>query len=130
MPSIYDAPWRVLHEGHLAWYQRAALVGDFAPGRPPRPEYVIYSDDRCADPGGEPPVCEGCGQVPKTDDLLLVERLTGACDFLEPFRRGRFPWPPGTDPKTCAWCNVAGLKLRPGYVRLCDGCAETLASGG
>lgn len=121
-------PWLVLHRGHPAWLQRAAVPGDFRPDLPPRWEYVADFEGRAADAGAGSPRCGGCGEVPANEDLVLVERQTGLAGFLEPFRRGLRPWPPPTSETTCAWCNVPGPTL-PGFVRLCLGCSVALSRG-
>ena len=124
-PTIFSCPWGVLHLGHVAWYQRAALVGDFRPGLQPRPEYVVYSDERVPDLR-EPPRCMGCGRVPRTEDLVLVERATRRADFLDIYRRGRRLWPAPTNPATCAWCNAPGRLAIDGDVKLCPACESVL----
>ena len=126
-PTVFDAPWEIRHGNHLAWYERSAIVGDFRQGLPPRPEYVVHSDERVPDLGA-PPVCEGCGQVPMVEDLLLVERVTGRADFLRPYRTGRRRWPEPTNPETCAWCNTTGIPLvRDSYIKLCVFCEASLS---
>lgn len=112
------APWHVFHGPHLAWRQRAVMVGDFAPGRLPSAWYVVDAEGRSADPVSVP-TCETCGAVPKVESLTVVEVATGERSFLARVRdMGR--WPRPTDPATCWWCNCPGLEMANGL--LCVGC--------
>jgi len=117
--------WTIEHHGHFAWFQRSLMIGDFAPRRVPIGNYIVRPDGRCDDPA-QVPVCETCGEVPKTDDLIAIETATGDSNFLEPYRRGFKKWPRPTDPNTCWLCNSqrAGATGSP---PLCEQCAAHLA---
>jgi hypothetical protein len=125
-----ECPWRIEHLGHLAWFQRVLMAGDFAPDLAPISNYVVIAG-RAADPG-EAPRCGTCGVVPRTRDLEAVEIATGARNFLARFRLrpgtpGWRPWPRPTNPATCWWCNFPEpLVVDQGPVKLCAGCLEHL----
>ena len=68
-PSEALWPWLILHREHVAWYQRALLLGDFRPGCRPRAEYVRLPDGTLPDPA-EIPRCATCGEEPRVEDLL------------------------------------------------------------
>ena len=122
--------WLVRHWDHNAWYQRALVSGDFRPGLAPISEYVTYLDGTTPDPEAAP-VCCGCGQVPRVEDLTPVERTSGRADFLQAFRQGLIPWREATNRQTCQHCNSPTAPLTvTGYVRLCGQCEEHLAAGG
>jgi hypothetical protein len=105
-------PFVIMHNGHEAWYQRALLMGDFAPGLKPLPNYVITLTGEPVDPYSTPK-CGTCKGSPATDDLLPVERATGRSNFLEAFRSGQIPWEKAgrTKAETCFYCN-GGIGLR------------------
>jgi hypothetical protein len=94
--------WAVEHNGHPAFYLRALLAGDFAPGRKPSQRHVCGLD-------GEFPVesvvCGTCGKIPKSEDLEVFERRTGKSGFLNGFRRGKARWPNGTESWSCWLCS-------------------------
>jgi hypothetical protein len=104
IPEPNDWCWAIEHEGHLAWYQRALMRGDFAPGSKPLPNYVLQLDGTLPDPE-KPPKCGTCGKVPSVQELVPVDRHTGTRSVLTPFRLGLAEWPPPTDPETCYVCN-------------------------
>lgn len=120
-----NEPWEVQHNGHFAWYQRALLIGDFAPGLTPRADFIVWSDGRSANPDGAPQ-CETCAMIPDVDKLIAVEIATGDSHFLAPFRAGLQKWPKPTDVSNCWWCNTtgAGATTSP---PLCEQCQEYLA---
>lgn len=118
--------WTVEHNGHFAWFQRAFMVGDFSPGREAAPFYAVGSDDRDFDPQ-LPPKCGTCGEVPKTDELIVVETKSGDAHFLAPFRKGLQKWPRPTDHSTCWYCNTAGNGAAESTPPLCRQCADHLA---
>ncbi len=120
-----ENPWEVEHNGHFAWFQRSLLIGDYAPGRVPSSRFVVYDDGRAASPL-EAPKCETCGDVPETNELIVIETTTGDAHFLAPFRSGLRKWPKPTDTKTCWWCNTAGAGA-PTSPPLCEQCQAYLA---
>jgi len=124
---LTECPWEVEHNGHHAWFQRALLIGDFAPGLVPVPWFVVYADGRAASPL-DPPKCATCAAVPATNELIVIEIATGDSHFLAPTRSGLKKWPKPTDPKTCWWCNSprVGAASSPA---ICEGCAAHLATG-
>lgn len=130
-PTIRECHWLITHLGHPAWFQRAALIGDFAPGRVPIVNYASTLEGAEMGPELERPVCGTCSAVPMTDELDIVERTTRRSDFLAHYRKqGR--WPPPSDPDSCWYCNSPGQMFhfsRLAYasqdsekVRLCDAC--------
>jgi hypothetical protein len=140
-PSVGSCPWAILHRApdgsmHLAWYQRAMIVGDFNPAKKPLPNYVTYPDGTSPGPD-DTPVCTACQVAPANADLDPVDRATGQYGFLEMYRDQRRPdWRPWrmapvTDPNTCYVCN---FKMKPGdydgRIKLCSTCADNLARGG
>jgi len=104
-PSVGEWPWLIEHDGHIAWYQRALMRGDFSPGNRPLPNYVLQLDGKLADPD-KVPKCGMCKKIPMTDELIPVDRSNGARSVLTPFRIGLAEWPPATDPETCYVCNT------------------------
>ena len=104
-PAIGDWQWMIEHLGHVAWYQRALMRGDFSPGHRPLPNYVLQLDGRLADPD-KTPKCGTCKKMPTVDELVPVDRSNGARAVLTPFRIGLEEWPPATDPETCYVCNT------------------------
>ena len=123
--------WAVEHQGHPAFYLRALLPGDFAPGRSPAPRHAAtLKGDQCREK--KPVTCGTCGRVPEAGDLEPVERRTGDVGFLRPFREGHGPWPRPTDPATCWLCGcppqVAYLVLETpgGKAQACAGCEPYL----
>jgi len=122
---IDECPWELEHNGHFAWYQRALLIGDFAPGLTPIPDFVVLSRGRSANPDA-PPVCETCRVVPDVKELIAIERATGESHYLAPFRKGLTKWPKPTASTSCWWCNsprVAAASSPP----LCEQCQVHLA---
>lgn len=122
--------WRIEHLGHLAWYQRALVAGDFAPGRVPISEYIVDEFGRSANPLSTPK-CLTCGVVPGVDDLQSEEVTTKRRGQLHRYRLlmgnpVRLPWPEPTDPTTCFWCNSPTAPVVTVGVRLCVGCAAHL----
>jgi len=123
--SWKDCPWAVRHkvagDTHSAWRMRAFLIGDFAPGKAGRNDYVIERDNTPGD-RTKRPRCETCDKVPQADDLIVVERATGDRHFLDPYRDGLRPWPPGTNDGRCWWCQTEiGPKDKDD---LCGSCAR------
>jgi hypothetical protein len=118
--------WAVSHLGHPAFYLRALMPGDFAPGRAPLPRHVRP----LRGPSWPPPAsvtCGTCGQEPDGADLDVLERATGARGFLAQFRAGRRPWPPATT----AACWECGGRDRPAPrsldgVPVCETCHAAL----
>lgn len=114
--STGEWPWLITHLGHDAWYQRALLTGDFAPGKAPVSNYALTLDGALPDPEA-PMTCGTCGQTPSASDLNATDRATGKAEFLAAFRGGQARWLKGTDPATCAYCNdsarLTGHPLRP-----------------
>jgi hypothetical protein len=142
-PSKADWPWLILHNDHPAWYQRALLPGDFAPGRMPMPNYILTLTGEIPKLGQVR--CGTCKKKPAVEDLEPVERTTGQTGFLDRYRYGRrpVPWPEGLNPTNCWNCNnpmgndskeidcdatlLRKVKEQKGYkVRVCKGCAEHL----
>ena len=119
-----ECPWEIEHDGHHAWFQRALLVGDFAPGRVPSPRFVGYPNGH-AHPD-VPPTCSTCGAVPETRDLVAVEIETDDSFFLAAFREGLKKWPKPTDPNTCWWCNSPRVDAETSPP-LCVQCRDHLA---
>ena len=123
--------WAVEHQGHPAFYLRALLAGDFAPGRAPAPRHAATLDgDQYRE--GIIVTCGSCGLAPETVDLEPVERATGDHGFLTTFRDGRAPWPRPTDPASCWLCGDRKQKTQPaktpgGPARTCARCASHLA---
>ena len=135
-PSTGSYPWLILHGKHDAWYQRALLRGDFAPGTEPLPNYVLALDGTRPDPS-ETPCCGTCGKVPKVEDLTPVERETKRQNFLDVFRNRHHPdWRPWskagrTKPDSCYVCNSLDEVLSiSGYIKLCAHCEGHLQRGG
>jgi len=116
--------WLVLHRGHEAFYLRALMAGDFAPGHLPLPRHARPLDAAAA----PPPACGTCGEVPAAADLEVVERSTGARRFLDAFRAGRAKWPKPTDPASCWECCSRTLPAIHDVdgVKVCAGCAAHL----
>lgn len=104
-PPEHEWWWAVEHQGHPAFYLRALLTGDFAPGRTPAARHVLGLD-------GYPPEqhklvrCGTCGKVPRAEDLEPIERATGLRGWLDVFRQGKMPWKRPTDPSTCHLCST------------------------
>ena len=146
MTAWYDEPgtpaagtwwWAVEHEGpeepggdltittHPAFYLRALLPGDFAPGRAPSPRHVGTLTGDGVEGVAK---CGTCGEVPEVGALDVVERASGDRGFLAPFREGRTPWPRPTDPQSCWLCGgPSRLATREvGGHKFCEGCASHL----
>jgi len=108
MADSHEWWWLIKHNGHPAWYQRALVAGDFAPGSPLLVNYVLGLDEELPDPD-VPLTCGTCGLVPDVNDLDAEERVTGEGGFLEAFRKPGMRWPSQkTDPETCWHCNRKG----------------------
>lgn len=124
--------WAVEHRGHPALYLRALMPGDFAPGRLPLPRHVIELDGTEAPPEVR---CGVCDEVPRAEDLGVIERSTGDRGFLAELRAGRRPWPRPTDPASCWLCSSrtarADREAQVGgaTVRVCERCSGHLARG-
>lgn len=122
-----DCPWTVRHkvqgDKHLAWRQRAFMVGDFLGERPARSDFVIEKDDTPGD-WTKRPRCETCGLVPEVEDLIVIERATGADHFLDiakaQRREGRV-WKATRDDR-CRWCQTEKGTINE--QRLCRRCQE------
>lgn len=123
--------WIVEHYGHPAFYMRTLMPGDFAPGRLPDPRHVrplVRPDE------GLPTEvrCGTCNEIPRAEDLELIERSTGARGFLDAFRSGKAKWPAPTLSTTCWLCSnrqapvVGRARLRGTEVPVCAGCAKHL----
>lgn len=98
--------WAVEHKGHPAFYLRALMAGDFAPGLLPLARHAHGLDGRQL----EVVRCETCGEVPRSEDLEPIERRTHVRGFLEAFRLGlgdprRQRWPKPTAPASCWLCS-------------------------
>ncbi len=121
--------WAVEHNGHAAFYLRALMAGDFAPGRLPDSRHVRPLDHQ----GVEPVTCGTCGKVPQAVDLRVIERSTGNRAALDPFIAGRAPWPKPTDPKRCWLCNDGPGNTHARAVgqdvKACPRCARHLSKG-
>ena len=105
-PSTGEYPWVVLHEGHPAWYQWCLMVGDFAPGKKPLPNYVLRLDG-VRPSAHENLKCGTCGKPVKTEDLDVMERSTKKMGWFDNYRRGKKDWQQAsiTIPDTCYHCN-------------------------
>ena len=119
--------WAILHQGHPAFYLRALMPGDFAPGHRPLARHAVTLDGSRPE---EPLVCGTCELAPEPEDLEPIERATGNGGFLDEFRRGRTPWRTPTDPASCWLCSTKRLAanvpvtLESGdAVMMCAGCA-------
>ena len=122
-----DPWWAVEHAGHPAFYLRALMPGDFAPGRLPLARHVwplagAYAEDVA---------CGTCGGVPRAEALEVVERHTGARGFLALLRAGRQPWPRATDASRCWLCGCRDsawvVALTPLVdARMCERCRDHL----
>ena len=136
----YEAPesperailwWAVEHRGHPAFYLRALLAGDFAPGRAPVARHAA-SLDGAQYREGRPVTCGTCETDPDVDDLEPIERATGTRGFLAVFRSGERPWPKATDPSTCWLCGCPPrqaylvVETPGGESRSCEKCAPYL----
>lgn len=130
--------WAVEHHGHPAFFLRALLSGDFAPGRGPAPRHVLCLDGTTTPPSGSVR-CGTCGEVPRPEDLVPIERKTGHRNYLDAYRSGRSAWKRPTDPETCWLCSTPHVKAsnvrqlgemapvkkkadRQSEVRVCDAC--------
>ncbi len=138
-PSSGRIPWIIFHlvdgKEHVAWLQRALIPGDFRPGTPPLPNYVVYPDGYSPHPE-ETPKCTTCGVVPEVKDLEPEERSTGGRGHLDRFRDTRRPdWKPWveagrTKAHTCYVCNTQGPLAQKEPILLCIRCEENLRRGG
>ncbi len=124
--------WAIEHMGHPAFYLRALLPGDFAPGRSPAARHVLHLDGAR---DAATPVCGTCDKTPSVDELEPVERSTGDRGFLDAFRSGRAKWPRPTDPATCWECSdrrvriAAQVTVDGRAVGMCAGCARLWSEG-
>jgi hypothetical protein len=124
--------WAVEHRGHPAFYLRALLPGDFAPGRQVAPRHVLSLAGVQAT---GPATCGTCGEVPASEDLDVVERRTGNRGFPIEQRAGRRAWPRATDPASCWLCSTRQqpatvvVEQPHGEVAVCARCAAFLARG-
>jgi hypothetical protein len=118
--------WAVEHRGHPAFYLRALMSGDFAPGQAgPLARHAFGLDGRQL----EVTMCQTCLAVDLDPaDLQPIERRTHARGFLDVFRARSERWKRPTDPNTCWLCSnprvpadhaVAGRSV-------CGGCAAYL----
>ena len=133
MSAWYEAPeapprgtwwWAVEHRGHPAFYLRALLPGDHAPGRVTAARHVLTLGGLVLDDVH----CGTCGEVPRAEDLEPIERATGDRGHLAAFRDGRVPWPRPTDRRSCWLCSgPARLATREINGRMhCEACASHL----
>jgi hypothetical protein len=120
VPDQYEWPWLIQHHRndgqiHDAWYQRALICGDFAPGRRGvLATYIATLDGRIPGPN-EALRCGTCNQRLQADDVDAVERITGETGFLRTFRLGRRPWPlTESREQNCYHCN---REIKPGEQR-------------
>ena len=122
--------WLVLHADHPAFYLRALMPGDFAPGRLPAPRHVRLLE-RPETGLPEEVRCGTCGEIPRAEDLEPVERQTGARGFLDAFRRGLAKWPQATRSESCWMCSghapaTEQASARGTDITVCAGCAKHL----
>ena len=118
-PRPQEGIWTVKHHGHLAWYQRALVPGDFAPGLRPVADYVVEDDDGKAAAWYAEPVCRTCKKVaPRTEELDVLD--DAGRRPLARFRTGAARWPKPTAPGSCIWCQT------PGAAPVCRTCAAYL----
>jgi hypothetical protein len=119
-----DCPWVVHHKAagdtHLAWRMRAFLLGDFQRKRPAKNDFVINRDGTPGDSRTRP-LCETCGVVPKTDDLVVIERSTGARHFLDRAAEMRLDGKMSED-RLCRWCQDPRVEVSRETDRLCPAC--------
>jgi hypothetical protein len=114
--------WAVEHRGHPFAFLRSLMLGDFAPGRLPLRRHLrALGSPLWPDRSVTPPVCP-CGVPLVSEDLVVIERATGARHFLNlPRLTGR--WPKPTDPASCWECCGSLTPLRDIYgVQVCDRC--------
>ena len=129
-PAVGTWWWAVEHQGHPAFYLRALLPGDFAPGRAPAPRHAATLAGEQF-PERKAVTCGTCKQAPDVEDLEPVERATGHRGFLAVFRRGDHPWLRPTDPASCWLCAAQSAPTREvetpgGRARACPGCVPYL----
>ena len=123
--------FRVDHRGHPAFYLRTLMPGDFAPGRLPAPRHIRLLE-RPAEGLPAEVTCGTCGEVPRSEDLDVVERSTGSRGFLAAYTAGRVKWPPPTSAESCWMCSnrkspaIGKARLRGTDVLVCAGCAKYL----
>lgn len=115
---------------HPAFYLRTLMPGDFAPGRLPAPRHVRPLV-RPAEGLPSEVTCGTCGEVPRSEDIEIVERETGQRGFLAEYRSGRAKWPKPTAEASCWGCSghapaVENIELRGSTVRVCANCANHL----
>ena len=136
-PGVTDAGtwwWLVEHDGHEAFYLRALMAGDFAPGGDgPDERHVLHLDGK-APTVGQALKCGTCHKTMKTEDLVPVERVTGNRRALDVFRSRRAAWPKKTDPTSCYLCGQRKAtkrstdeKIRGRRVPLCRNCNRHVA---
>lgn len=137
-PDIGTWWWALEHRGHPAFYLRALMPGDFAPGTSgPLARHVAdLSGAQVAE--GKPVTCGTCGQTFSDDDddyWDVVERQTGALGFLDALRSGKVRWPGATDPAACWLCSAPRkraylmVETPGGRARACEQCAAYLTRG-
>lgn len=123
--------WLVEHRGHQAFYMRTLMPGDFAPGRLPSTRHVRLLE-RPADGLPTEVRCGTCLEIPRSEDLEVIERSTGGRGFLDGFRSGRSRWPSPTRDESCWMCSdrqapaIGEARLRGTDVRVCARCANHL----
>lgn len=133
-PDVAIWWWSVTHLGHPAFYLRALMPGDFAPGHRPLARHAVALDGSRPE---EPLVCGTCELAPEPEDLEPIERVTGHGGFLDEFRGGRTPWRAATDATSCWLCSTKreaasqSVVLESGdEVLMCRRCAAHQARGG
>jgi hypothetical protein len=133
-PDVGKWWWAIEHRGHPAFYLRALMAGDFAPGRRPAARHARALDGSRVH--GDL-LCGTCGAIPDSVELEPIERHTGQRGFLQERRVGRKPWPPATEASSCWECSnrripaTEDFALEEGVtVKVCGQCAEHLARWG
>lgn len=131
--------WAVEHLGHPAFYLRALVPGDCAPGRLPLARHILTLD---GDEDAEA-ICGTCEQTPRAENLEAIERATGQTGFLGQYRAevdaGRRKWPTPTAPGSCWQCSNPKVRADRDHqpkrkkggrnkVKVCPQCESFLAS--
>lgn len=110
--------WAVEHRGHPAFYLRALMPGDFAPGQ--AGPLTRHASDLEGVPMAHV-LCETCGARPDPADLEPIERATGDRGHLARLRQGLDRWPPPTDPASCYLCSDPGRTVdETGHCAACS----------
>ena len=104
--------WAVEHRGHPAFYLRALMAGDFAPGQSVHERHVLLLDGKAPNASGKIR-CGTCNKEPDADDLVPIERATGNAHAIDVFRTRRKRWPKKTDPTSCWLCGLKYARPRP-----------------